>query len=103
MRLIDYRRSVEHDLIDAVFLDRDGRYWHFQKVDTQCPTREQARPRIQLDELERIPDNGLLAENYHQKALSGKSRLVIDSLWYELMLTALWAGDGWAAMGMTFL
>ena len=51
MRLMDYRRSAEDDLVDAVFLDGEGRYWHFQKVDTQLLTHEQARPRIQLADL----------------------------------------------------
>ena len=50
-----------------------------------------------------MPDIGFAAESYQQKVLGGKSRLVIDGLWFELMLTALWAGDGWAAMGITFL
>src|SRR5215204_2843825 len=103
MRLIDYRRSVKLDLVDAVFVDEEGHYWHFQKVDTQRPTHELARPRIQLAELPHRPNSGLLVEGYHQKALRGKSRLVIDSLWYELLLTALWARDGWVAMGVTFL
>ena len=103
MQLMDYRRSDEHDLVDAVFLDGDGRYWHFQKVDTRHPTHEQARPRIQLKDLQHTPVIGVVAGDYQQKVLSGKSHLVIDSLWCELMLTALWAVSGWAAMGITFL
>jgi hypothetical protein len=103
MRLIDYRRSDELDLVDAVFLDGEGRHWHFQKVDTQRPAHEQARPRIQLAELPDRPRTGLLAEGYDQKTLTGKSPLIIDSLWYELLLTALWARDGWVAVGIAFL
>jgi len=103
MRLIDYRRSVDLDLVDAVFKDGEGHHWHFQKVDTQRPTHEHALPPIQIAELPDPPKSGLLAEGYQQMALRGKSRLVIDSLWYELLLTALWARDGWVAMGVTFL
>jgi hypothetical protein len=103
MRLIDYQRSAEPDLVDAVFLDGEGHYWHFQKVDTQRPALEHARPRFQLAAREHRPEGGVLAERYDEKAMGGKSRLVVDSLWYELMLTALRARDGWAAMGITFL
>jgi hypothetical protein len=91
MQLVEYRRSDESDLVEAVFADaEEGNYLHIQKLGARRAAREGGRPRIQYAEHEQRPPIGVAATDY---AVLTEGRngawLEIDSRWHELMSMAL--------------
>jgi hypothetical protein len=94
MRLMKYGKSETSDLVDAVFLDDEGHFWHLQLVDARTPNRPGARPRIQIETLDEPPEIGALVEGYRRLQLSGTTPLLMANSWFELMMVALRARSG---------
>jgi hypothetical protein len=99
MQLLEYRRSDDVDLVEAVFADAEGQFLHIQKLGTQRAAREGGRPRIQYAEHDQRPPIGVAATDY-AVLLEGRDGawLEIDSQWHELMVTALESAGSAAAL-----
>jgi hypothetical protein len=100
MQLVEYRRSDESDLVEAVFADaEEGKYLHIQKLGTRHMAREGRRPRIQYAEWDQRPAIGTEATDYEilEEGRNG-AWLELDSRWHELMVIALGPGGSTAVL-----
>ena len=103
MQLVEYRRSDDADLVEAIFADaEEGTFLHIQKLGTRRAARERRRPRIQYAEHDQRPAIGVAAADYAVLAEGRNGAwLEIDSQWHELIFKAL-ESDGSAAVLVRF-
>jgi hypothetical protein len=89
MRLMEYQKSEASDLVDAVFLENEERFWHLQLVDATTPPRVGAGPCIQFKPLDKPPRIGAVAEGYRRLQYSGTTPMLMENTWLKLMLAAM--------------
>ena len=99
MQLVEYRRSNDADLVEAVFADDEGNFLHIQKLGPRRAAPEGGRPRIQYAEREQWPAIGVAATDYAILTEDRKGAwLEIDSQWHELMFMAFESAGSAAAL-----
>jgi hypothetical protein len=101
VKLLDYRSDNELRLTDAVFEDADGRYWHWQKLESSDAYGTGSGVLIQYAVLDTRPTVGTTAVDYEQWEWKSPDGRQAKHFWFELMVRALYLARGWEAMFLT--